>query len=113
MFRYAILALSLAAIPAVAQPSCESLTRLSLPGIAIKSAANVPAGSFMLPSAAPGAPARNVPAFCRVAGAVLPELNFELWLPAQWNRKYEAVGNGGMAGVISYAAIADPPWRHN
>jgi feruloyl esterase len=111
MFRRAIVSLPwllLAAIPAVAQPSCEGLTGLSLPGIAIRSAANVPAGSFMLPNAAPGAPARSVPAFCRVVGVVLPEANFELWLPGQWNRKYEAVGNGGMAGVISYAAMVDP-----
>ena len=43
MLRRAILALVLAAIPAAAQPTCESLTRLSLPGVVFKSAANVPA----------------------------------------------------------------------
>jgi feruloyl esterase len=116
MLRRAILAfpvptlavLLLSAIPAAAQPSCESVTRLSLPNVAIRSASPIAAGQFMLPNAAPGAPPRNVPAFCRVVGVVLPELNFELWLPVQWNRKYEAVGNGGLAGVISYTAMVDP-----
>ena len=30
-----------------------------------------------------------------------------MWLPASgWNRKYQAVGNGGWAGSISYGAMA-------
>ena len=39
----------LAACPAGAQQSCESLATVPLRGIAITSAASVPAGSFTLP----------------------------------------------------------------
>jgi feruloyl esterase len=88
----------------VQQPRCEELTRLALPGIAIKSAVSIPAGAFS-PNRGP---ARAVPSFCRVAGTVLPELGFEVWLPSQWNHKYVAVGNGGLAGSIVYNAMFDP-----
>ena len=49
----------------------------------------------------------NTPAFCRVTGVTDPAINFEVWLPlTEWNGKYNGVGNGGMAGVISYSAMA-------
>ena len=36
------------------------------------------------------------------------DIKVEVWLPADgWNGKFQAVGNGGWAGVISYAAMAE------
>ena len=36
------------------------------------------------------------------------DIKIEVWLPAEgWNGKYQAVGNGGWAGVISYPAMAN------
>jgi feruloyl esterase len=51
--------------------------------------------------------ARALPAFCRVIGIVQPAINFEVWLPPAsgdkpWNGKFNGVGNGGLAGSISY-----------
>ena len=90
--------------PSVAQTHCEELNRLALPGIVIRSATPVAAGMFT-PN---GVPSRQVPAFCRVVATVLPELGFEVWLPAQWNKKYMAAGNGGLAGAVVYNAMFDP-----
>src|SRR3954470_20667670 len=50
-------------------------------------------------------------AYCRVAATLKPsadsDIAIEVWLPAEnWNGKFQAVGNGGWAGVISYPAMA-------
>ncbi len=55
---------------------------------------------------------KDLPAFCRVAATLKPtsdsDIKMEVWLPASgWNRKFQAVGNGGWAGVISYSAMAE------
>jgi feruloyl esterase len=48
--------------------------------------------------------------FCRVAGYLAPtadsHIQFELWLPdaANWNGKFQTVGNGGFLGVLNYRA---------
>ena len=104
-----VTALVLAASAAISidAATCESLQSLSLPDTTIVSAALVPAGPFSLPNAAPNAKPIQVPVeMCRVAGVVKPQVNFEVWMPASnWNGKFQGVGGGGFAGVISYGAM--------
>lgn len=96
---------------AYAQQPCEKLVALAVPGLRITSAVSVPAGPFLLPNAAPGAQPYIVPAFCRVAGVVAPEVRFEIWMPERWNKKLLAVGNGGLAGSIAFGAMVKPLLR--
>src|SRR5687767_5360312 len=58
----------------------------------------------------PAAPQITLPAHCRVQAVLKPSsdshIEMEVWLPAEnWNGKFQAVGNGGWAGTISYAAM--------
>jgi feruloyl esterase len=104
-----------AASPAVAA-TCESLSTLTLPGTEITGATVVPAGAFVPPDATPGdAPATGpfgmAPEFCRVTATLRPssdsDIKIEVWLPAAgWNQRFQAVGNGGWAGVIPYTSLA-------
>jgi feruloyl esterase len=99
-----------------AQQPCENLATLKLPYTLITSAVAVaeraaPAtGAPGAPTAAPGL----VPAHCDVRGVIRPtrdsEIKFALWLPAAaaWNGKYRQEGNGGWAGTINTAALAEP-----
>ena len=114
--------------------ACEKLAAVALPSGTISSARLVPAGPFVPPTqggrAAPGAapapqaggrgggrgqapaaPALTLPEHCRVELVLAPSsdshIEMEVWLPTQnWNGKFQAVGNGGWAGVISYPAMA-------
>src|SRR5215472_3108381 len=96
--------------------TCESLVLLKLTNTAITAAQVVSAGAFLPPGQAPN-PAilelyKSLPAFCRVQGVLQPSsdshIEFELWLPASgWNDRYEGLGNGGFAGAIDYAGLAD------
>jgi len=103
-----------------AAQSCEGLASLTLPDTKITLAQTVAAGGFTPPAAAgaatpaPGAGQayKGLVAFCRVAATLKPtsdsDIKVEIWLPANgWNGKFQAVGNGGWAGVISYSAMAD------
>jgi feruloyl esterase len=110
---------------------CEKLASAALPNATISSARMVPAGPFVVPApggpggppAAPAggrgdgrgqasaAPAPILPEHCRVALILTPSsdshIEMEIWLPAaNWNGKFQAVGNGGWAGTISYPALA-------
>src|SRR5205823_10697408 len=68
-------------------------------------------GAFKAPTGGGNPDYSKLPAFCRVTATLTPsadsDIKIEVWLPAGgWNDKYEAVGNGGWAGTISYSAMA-------
>ena len=96
---------------------CDAIAKLALPSTSVSSARWVEAGPMAQQPAAgaaagqlPAAPAIVLPAHCRVGIVMKPSndshIEAEVWLPAQWNGKFQAVGNGGWAGTISYAAMA-------
>jgi len=113
------------AASALAAVPCETLASLALPEATIDSAKVVAAGEFTPPSMrradaedAARVDDRNavvyksLPAFCRVMATLRPssdsDIKVEVWLPSSgWNGKYQAVGNGGWAGVITYSALAE------
>src|SRR5262245_36362101 len=108
--------LAICSFPAtpVLAASCDALTKLALPNAAVTSAAIVPAGAFTAPGGGRGAALqqyRKLPPFCRALVTSRPssdsDIKIEVWLPAAgWNGKFQAVGNGGWAGSISYPALA-------
>jgi feruloyl esterase len=116
------LALFLPLVANAAPSSCEALAKFALPDAAVTLAQSVPAGEFTPPEGfrpgpgdpsakALGAALKELPPFCRVAATLKPtpdsDIKVEIWMPeANWNRKYEAVGNGGWAGSLSYSAMA-------
>ena len=62
-------------------------------------------------TAAESVAAGTAPAHCRVAAVLTPStdshIEMEAWLPESgWNGKFQAVGNGGWAGSISFDAMA-------
>jgi hypothetical protein len=40
----------------------------------------------------------DLPEYCHITGQILPEVRFELSLPASWNNRFYMFGNGGYAG---------------
>lgn len=89
--------------------TCAGLISLHLRDTTITSAQLQPAGTFTAPD---GEQFENMPSFCEVHGLSKPTsvsaINFEVWLPmaSGWNGKFEGVGNGGLAGTISYSSMA-------
>lgn len=93
-----------AATGAAPAASCASLASIALPDTAVTTAEEVAGASFAPPR---GAALNNLPRFCRVAATTKPAVKFEVWLPlANWNGKFQGVGNGANAGSIVYGAMA-------
>ncbi|MDH6594906.1 feruloyl esterase [Variovorax sp. TBS-050B] len=92
--------------------ACElaSLQRVGLDRASVDAVQAVPAGSFTPPGAR--GPLADMPAFCRVQGTTraVPgsAVRFELWapLPAAWNGKLLATGNGGYSPALKYEDMA-------
>ena len=108
-----ILSLALSATMASSLATCESLKSLSLPNTTIVAAEMKAAGPFTLPAPAgrggPPAAPPIVPAHCRINAILRPspdsEIEMEAWLPENWNGKFQFVGGGGWAGIISFPAM--------
>lgn len=95
---------ALCCLGVAAAADCGSLAKLALPATRITEAASVPAGDYKN--------FKGMPAFCRVAGVIAPapdsDIRFEVWLPASgWNKQFLGIGNGGFAGNISFAGLAE------
>ena len=94
--------------------ACESLGQVTLTNGTVLSAAPVQAGAFTPPNttnAAAAAAFKALPAFCRVSLKLTPsadsDIRVEVWLPLSgWNRKFQALGNGGLGGALPFPAMA-------
>lgn len=83
-----------------AAQDCEQLAEAEIEAVAEISAELETSGS--------AAGESGLPEFCRVALTVEPAIKIEVWLPTdQYNHRFQAVGNGGYAGEITYGALAE------
>jgi hypothetical protein len=100
-----------ASTPAVSGPiecATDSVSvALRLPHVTVDSATPVTSGSFT----PPGQPTiTGLPAFCDVAMTQTDPagnpISIEVWLPRNWNGRFQGIGGGGWFCGISYRAIA-------
>src|SRR5512134_742066 len=93
--RTAFALLCAASVPLLASSgaSCTDLANTRFgPDITIQYAGTIPAE-------------KDLPEHCEVRGVIWPEGRFVVKLPANWNQRFQMVGNGGWAGTISNAAV--------
>ena len=95
-------------LPAAAQ-SCEALTNLALDGGRVTLAMTVPGPTLL---GADGKTYTGIPPFCKISAIATPTpdslINIEVWLPQQadWNGRFQGIGNGGYAGTVAVGAPA-------
>jgi feruloyl esterase len=111
-----ILAAVLAPTLAQAAPNCAALMAQVIPHTTIVAAEAVAAPFRMPVKTFQGDVVLQVDrAFCRVQGVIRPSptsnIHFETWLPEAWNGDYFQAGNGGLAGSIQFAPVADAVGR--
>jgi len=100
--KSAILLCAASAALSAAGTPCEKLTEMTIPNVTVRSAS--------LADTAPGSTA-SFQSFCRIQAVAHPvpdsEIEFEVWIPsaANWNGKFEGVGNGGYSGALSYGPM--------
>ena len=85
------------ALPAAAAktaPLCQDLpATYAAPDVALTSATLVAA-------------AGTAPEYCDVRGTINGHIKFAVFLPSEWNQRFQMVGNGGKAGTISLSDMA-------
>lgn len=103
--------------PFAAAQSCENLRNFSLANVEVNSTEQIAAGAFSPPGSDSNAANSydDLPAFCRVNLTLTPtpdsDIKMELWLPADWNGKYLAVGNAAFTGFVRHSAMTMPLGR--
>ncbi len=123
-FTYTIIEALAFASALFAETPCDNIKSLNLANVTFTTVEAVPAGPFRPPTGATAAQAAGAPGgrsgttalvlpnYCRVAMVLSPSsdshIEMELWLPtfSDWNGKFQAVGNGGWAGSITFTAMA-------
>jgi tannase/feruloyl esterase len=107
VFVFALILSSFAARPVAAQNGSQlrdwnsftkDPTTPSDKKLTCKALVSLTSYEFAINSATLVGAAGDVPEHCRVAGQILPEIQFELNLPTAWNGRLYMFGNGGSAG---------------
>ena len=103
-----VTALVLFTLPVFAS-SCENLATAHFSDTTITKAEVITGGTFTSDS---GEAITGLPPFCRVAAVIKPtsdsDIRVEVWMPESgWNGRIDGTGNGGLAGKISYGALAN------
>jgi hypothetical protein len=114
-----VLTVSLAAVPAASAaeaPSahrCADMARLHVPHATVTSATVNTTGAFTIPpgqgglgEGKPGDVIDALPAYCDVE-ITQGRVGIGLWLPLDWNGRFEGVGGGGFVSGISWRAMGD------